>query len=429
MLPSNQSHWPEPNGTPRPGGPGRRRALTTVLVAVVVIGAVFSVGISWLASRTDHPTRPSVAVDPSPTVAGTLGGAGAAAIQELIQRADDEQVQAIAAREPSPMAETSTDDYYQKLVQSNQQLLATGVSTIKLVQIEWGVVAINGATANATAWETWSTSYSNGTTELARRGNLYTLVQTDGTWKIQSDEDPASPGSDIRVSGAPSGPSTPDQPGPPAAPGSQAASQNWSGYAATDGAFTGVSATWNIPAFVAEAIAGVDATWVGIGGVRSHDLIQAGTDETVSGNGATRYQAWVEALPQASQPVPLAIHPGDSVSVSITQQDDPNWLIAFTNNTTGETYHVVGQYASSMSSAEWVEEAPSARRGRVLPLGDFGTITFSQASTVKGGRQATIADAGGRAITMVGVNGQPVVAPSALGADGASFSISQTGSP
>ena len=285
-----------------------------------------------------------------------------------------------------------------------------------------------GATATATAWETWSTSYSDSATEVARRGNLYTLVQTDGTWNIQSDEDPASPGSDIRVTGAPSGPSTPDQSGPPPVPGGQARSQNWSGYAATEGNFTGVSATWNVPPFVPDAIAGLDAAWVGVGGVRSDDLIQAGTEETVSGSGASRYQAWVEALPQASHPVPFSIHPGDSVSASITQQPDMSWLIAFTNNTTGEQYQVTGQYASSLSSAEWIEEAPTARRGGLLPLGSFGTVTFSQASAIKDGRQVTIAGAGGHAITMVASNGHALVAPSTLAPGGASFNVSQTGS-
>jgi hypothetical protein len=402
-----------------------------MLVILAVIGVAFGIGITRLIGAAEHPSTPptpALTTDASPTAADASGSVAATAIQQVIQRANEEQVRALAVRDPSLMAESATDAYYQKLVQRSQQLLDSGVSSLKLVQIEWGPVVINGATATATAWETWSTGYSNGATEEARRGNLYTVVQTDGTWKIQSDEDPASPGSDIRVTGAPSGPSTPNQSGPPPLPGGQTKSQNWSGYAATDGTFTGVSATWSIPPFVADAIAGLDASWVGIGGLRSDDLIQAGTEETVSGSGATRYQAWVEALPQASHPVPLSIHPGDSVSVSITQQDDMSWLIAFTNNTTGEQYHVIGQYASSLSSAEWIEEAPAERHGGLLPLGSFGTVTFSEASAIKDGRQETIAAAGGHAITMVGSNGRPLVAPSALAPGGASFNVSQTGS-
>ena len=46
-----------------------------------------------------------------------------AAIQQVIQRSNDEQVQAIAARDPSLMADTLTADHYQELVQINQNLL------------------------------------------------------------------------------------------------------------------------------------------------------------------------------------------------------------------------------------------------------------------------------------------------------------------
>src|SRR6185437_4762107 len=102
-------------------------------------------------------------------------------------------------------------------------------------------------------------------------------------------------------------------------------SQNWSGYEATGGKFTAVNGTWTVPQVSADT-PGAEATWVGIGGVTSHDLIQAGTESDVSGNGRVRYSAWVETLPQASQPVHLAVNPGDSVSVSVSEQTPGQWL-------------------------------------------------------------------------------------------------------
>jgi len=182
-----------------------------------------------------------------------------------------------------------------------------------------------------------------------------------------------------------------------------------------------------VPQFTPDSPAGADAAWVGIGGVTSNDLIQAGTQQTVSGSGSTQYQAWVETLPQASHPVPLAVHSGDSVSVSITQQPQAQgqWLVAFTNNTTGQTYQVTEHYTSSMSSAEWIEEAPSAARGRQLPLDNFGTIDFSAGSATKNGQTVTITSSGAKAVTMVGRGGQQLATPSALGADGASFTVSR----
>jgi hypothetical protein len=76
-----------------------------------------------------------------------------------------------------------------------------------------------------------------------------------------------------------------------------------------------------------------------------------------------------------------------------------------------------------------VEEAPTAGRGRLLPLDSFGTITFSQASAVKDGRTVSVAGAGGRAITMIGAAGEALAEPSQLGVDGASFTISRTANP
>jgi Peptidase A4 family len=203
-------------------------------------------------------------------------------------------------------------------------------------------------------------------------------------------------------------------------------SRNWAGYTATGGTFTAVSATWSVPEFAPGSPAGADAIWVGVGGVRGSDLIQAGTQETVSGRGTTEYQAWVETLPQASQPVPLAVNAGDSVSVSLQEQADGAWLIAFVNNTSGKSFQLTVPYGSSRSSAEWVVEAPSARRGRVLPLDAFGSVSFAQATTVKDGKTLSVAQAGGRPITMIAQRARPLARPSALGEDGASFNVVQS---
>jgi hypothetical protein len=324
-------------------------------------------------------------------------------------------------------------------VSTNQDLHANGVTDIKLLNIEWGPISVDGTSATATAFETWSTTYSDGTTEQSRDRNVYTLVQDNGTWKVSADQHPddnvggGAPGATQPPQpsrpqpGQPGQPSQPGQPTQPRAPRGQGTSRNWSGYSASGGTFTGVSGTWSVPQFTPDSPAGADATWVGIGGVNTRDLIQAGTQQTVTGSGSTQYQAWVETLPQTSHPVPLTVNPGDSVSISINQmpQAQDQWQVAFTNNTTGQTYQVTEHYTSSMSSAEWIEEAPSAARGRQLPLDNFGTINFTQASAVKDGQTVSIAGAGAQPVTMIGRGGQPLARPSGLGGDGASFSITQ----
>lgn len=348
-----------------------------------------------------------------------------AAIQQLIQHSNDEQAQAIAARDPSPMSDTVTSDHFQELVQINDDLLANGVTSIKLVKLEWGAVVVDGSTATATTYETWTTTLSDGAFDQSRDRNDYSLVLDSGAWKIKADDHP----NQAQAGGGrpnPNAGSPPPQTQPFPFPDNQNTSHNWSGYAATGGNFTSVSGTWSVPQFSADGSFGIDAAWVGIGGVRSRDLIQAGTQETVNGSGTTQYEAWVETLPRASRPVPLRVHAGDSITVSISEQSTDNWLIEFTNNTTGQTYQQQQQYTSSHSSAEWVEEAPSGGRGGVLPLSNFGTIQFSEGAAVKDAQTVNIGASAAKAITMVTNNDQPLAVPSALGSDGGSFSVTRT---
>jgi hypothetical protein len=177
-------------------------------------------------------------------------------------------------------------------------------------------------------------------------------------------------------------------------------SRNWAGYTASSGRFSAVSATWVVPGFAPDSPAGADAIWVGIGGVRGNDLIQAGTQETVSGRGSTQYAAWIETLPQASHPVPLAVNAGDSITISIEQQTDDAWRVVLVNNTTTQSYQTNVQYRSSLSSAEWIVEAPSicsesavGEQCQTTRLANFGTTTFTSArATAAGGHTGGIAD-------------------------------------
>src|SRR5205085_3777558 len=99
-------------------------------------------------------------------------------------------------------------------------------------------------------------------------------------------------------------------------PQGQGTSRNWAGYAARGGTFTSVSGTWTIPEVAIDSAFGADATWVGIGGLRTRDLIQAGTQQSVTGSGSVTYEAWVEKLPAVARPVPLTVLPGHTISVS-----------------------------------------------------------------------------------------------------------------
>ncbi len=112
------------------------------------------------------------------------------AIQQVIQQLDDAQAQAIATHNPNVMAATATPEFYQEQLTTNQDLVDNGVTEVKLIKIEWGDIVISGNTATATAWETWSTTFEDGTTEQSRDRNVYTLVQQNGAWKVQADVHP-----------------------------------------------------------------------------------------------------------------------------------------------------------------------------------------------------------------------------------------------
>jgi len=417
-----EAEWTAPPPWP-PRRPQRRhpgRLLAAAIAGLVLVG---------VAAETVPPGTPGhqlwttiTAGSPAatPAVAGAVPQVDPqlAAIQAVIQKANAEQVQAIAAQNPSVMSDTATPAHYQQLVQINQNLLAQGVTSIQLTNITWGPITINGSTATATSYETWVTTFSDSTTMQSTDTNVYALVQQNGSWIIQDDQQPTA-----------AAPSTGQPPAPvaPVSPSAQGTSHNWSGYAATGGSYTAVTGTWTVPQLAPTGAPGVGATWVGIGGVNSRDLIQAGTQDVSAGNGQSQFQAWIEMLPAPSQQVPLAVAPGDSVTVSITQQSagSGTWQIAFKNNTSGQTYQTTVHYASSLSSAEWIEEAPSGPNG-IVPLDNFGSVAFSSASAVQNGQTVDLSQAGAQPITMLNGSSQPLAVPSAIGSDGSSFSVART---
>ena len=96
---------------------------------------------------------------------------------------------------------------------------------------------------------------------------------------------------------------------------------------------------------------------------------------------------------------------------------------------TSRSYQATQRYASSLSSVEWVAEAPSSGRGRSLPLDDFGTLRFDHASAVQDDQTITIAQSGAQAITMITPGGLHLAEPSDLSADGTSFTVTRTSTP
>ncbi|HLI50427.1 MAG TPA: G1 family glutamic endopeptidase, partial [Thermomicrobiaceae bacterium] len=361
-------------------------------------------GSASLASAQSTPT-PS---GPKPTAAQI------AAIKSVIEKGNQEQARALATNNPSLMQDTSTSSYYAQMVQTQQSLQNSGVASIQLTKLTWGDISLtNATTAKATDIETWNTVFTDGSTLQQANTNVYTLVLQNGAWKVEDDEQPntSSNGSNPSNPSNPSANPTPVAPVSPASPGSIGQSANWAGYAASGSDFTSVSASWKVPTVKDTTTTGASASWVGIGGVSSTDLIQAGTEVTVEDGQAT-YDAWYELLPDAQQIIPLSVQAGDQISVSIHQQASGKWQIVIKDETSSQTYQTSVSYTSTLSSAEWIEEAPAVGQNLVLPLDNFGSVTFSGASTVENGKTRTISQAGAQSITMENQLGQALAQPS-----------------
>jgi hypothetical protein len=342
------------------------------------------------------------------------------AIQASIQQSQQDKMQAVATHDPTPLRNTSTGAYYRQLLQVVRFLISGGVTSIAPTELTWGPISVDGstATATATATESWHATFKDGTNSDASAINVYTLVQQDGTWRIEADRR-------VTVSAAATAP----EPAPAPSAG-QYTSANWSGYlAAGGGTYTGVSSTWTVPLSVTSDAGGAGSTWVGIGGVTGTDLIQAGT-EAVAALGRARFEAWIETLPQVSQTVPLTVTPGDSVTVSIDEQGAGSgaWQISIVNNTTGQRYQTSVTYTSTESSAEWIQEAPTGAVG-VLPLDNFQSVEFGASTTTVSGQNLNLAQAGAKSLALVNAYNQPLAEPSPLGDDGLGFTVTRTSAP
>lgn len=202
---------------------------------------------------------------------------------------------------------------------------------------------------------------------------------------------------------------------------------NWAGYVATGTNFTSISGSWTVPNPTSTSASGTssDAAWIGIGGVAHSDLIQVGTINLVASDGTVSTHAFYELLPATAQFIPsFVVSTGDVISASITQTSSGVWSIALTNTTTSQAYTTTVSYASSLTSAEWVQEDPGDANGTLLPLDNFGTIYFTGASTTQNGNVLSASAAGSSPITMMDPSTHTAKAtPSGL--SGGSFSVTR----
>jgi hypothetical protein len=146
-----------------------------------------------------------------------------------------------------------------------------------------------------------------------------------------------------------------------------------------------------VPKVSGTAPFGFAATWAGIGGYKTHDLIQAGTAEDSNSGGlyGRQYFAWYELLPKSERQLHncsgdrrCRIKPGDRISVAVRKVGSRSWMISMTNAGHWNWSKQVN-YSSSRSSAEWILEAPSVGDAQTN-LAPVGTVHFGPTSNFTG---------------------------------------------
>lgn len=176
-------------------------------------------------------------------------------------------------------------------------------------------------------------------------------------------------------------------------------SQNWFGYNQGEVekgvAFHSIAADWTVPT-ASQRIRGeaeYSSTWAGIGGgcvdpactVVDDTLIQAGTEQDVTGSAVAVYSAWWEVLPGPSMTITgMAVRPGDHMSLLLgeTRQGSELWSLTLKDVTRHESYSRTVPYTSSYASAEWIDEAPVVvgTGAGIAPLPTLSVTTFDGAT-------------------------------------------------
>ena len=238
-------------------------------------------------------------------------------------------------------------------------------------------------------------------------------------------------------------------------------SSNWAGYVvtavpatpaapATGSPFTDVTGSWaQTKATCDTGETTSSAFWVGLGGAdeTAQGLEQLGTEADCTAAGKMSYSAWYELLPADPVKLKMKIRPGDKITAAVLSVGQQ--IVFSLKDLTRHTRfskRVAFVDPLDLGSAEWIAEAPAActaggRRCRIVPLTNFGTVTFTGAAAIGSGHPGTISDPtwstaqvalvpeSMRAPSFGGASNTHGASPSSLSPDGRSFSVAWQRSP
>lgn len=206
-------------------------------------------------------------------------------------------------------------------------------------------------------------------------------------------------------------------------------STNWGGYAVEtslanpqNNAVSDVKGNWVVPTLSCTSQSTYSSSWVGIDGYSDGTVEQTGTEHDCI-NGQPLYYVWYEMYPKFGYKVNLPVKAGDNVSAEVKFIGNRKFVLTLTNLTTGGAFTTTQRSNGQRQSAEWITEAPWS--SGVLPLANFGTMAFSNASATLNGHTGTISDGLWQMdqITMTDSSENPKATPSSLSPDGSAFSM------
>jgi uncharacterized repeat protein (TIGR02543 family) len=234
-------------------------------------------------------------------------------------------------------------------------------------------------------------------------------------------------------------------------------SSNWSGYVLpTSTIVTFASAQWTVPTLnCARTPNSTSSTWVGTGGETwssggwSGSLLQTGIEDDCV-NGVQQDSGWWEVVPATPNNeetfTNFPVRPGDSILAEVYQATSGQWVTVVQDFTTGlqgvmesgnawdvttiAANTLIGgiqgdasgiQYAGGYT-VEWIQEdVTNTNSGSLVPLANFGSVTFFNLRTSLSSWYLTNSDAW----EITNNNNVPVSVPGALINDG--FTVTYTG--
>lgn len=168
--------------------------------------------------------------------------------------------------------------------------------------------------------------------------------------------------------------------------GQKLASTNWAGqiYTGPRGvtSFSEVAGDWRVPSVTPSSSLKEVATWIGIGGVATHSLIQVGTTVSTVGNAVHSF-AWVELLPTPPMQLNTVVDPGDAMEAMVKESSNGKWDVVIEDVTRGwrSTSTTLVHTATYATTAEWItERGLTLVNHQLFTLADFGTTRFTHLS-------------------------------------------------